>query len=772
MPWKHSLVAKFFFSYTGIVLLLLGSFFLYSGGVVKTLYLSFLGKKLQQEAKIVSRLLPPQLQGEVLDRLCRLIATDLGVRLTIIAPDGKVLGDSEESSPAMENHGTRPEVREALTRGTGESIRYSTTVGYEMLYQAIVDRSGPRPRILRLSVPLGDIEEVLGAMRRAIFGGLVLISTAGLVFAYLFSRRLGHRVGRIADFSKEIALGSFPQNFSPGTGADELTLLEQNLNEMSLNIRNKIKEILAEKEKIDSILRCMIEGLVVIDTRGTVVLLNDNARRMFHLAASQSLSGASFMEVSRHPEMKKLVEEVLACDCSRECFSREVSLDEGRWFRVNAVSLRDGDERPLGYILVFHDITEIKRLETVRADFVANVSHELRTPLTAIRGYIETLLRNPPSDPEESQNFLAIIQRHSERLGRLIDDLLTLSDLESGKIQLAKEEIEASDLIRRVEEIFKDQASKKRVVLSHQIDPELPTIVGDPDRLQQLLINLVDNAVKYTASGGQVKITACAVDYPRGAERGAVEVAVVDTGCGIPEKDLPRLTERFYRVDKARSRELGGTGLGLAIVKHIVQAHHGHLTIKSKPQQGTTVSVTLPGAVADKPRTTDLRPWLWGAAAQESSEQSSPHSLAGRSVVRGKKANGVLFLCTANSCRSQMAEGFARALAPEGVQIYSAGTAPKQVHLLAIRVMEEAGIDISRQRSKGIEEIPLERIDLVVTLCGEAEESCPAFPGKPDHLPWPLPDPARAEGTPEQVLQAFRQVRDEIRARVEALFAA
>jgi len=735
MPWKHSLVAKFSLFYTGIVLLLLAASFLYSGGVVKRLYTSFLQKKFQQEAKIVSRLLSSQLEGEALDKLCRLIATDLGVRLTVIAPDGKVLGDSEEPSSTMENHGTRPEVLEALAGGTGESIRYSTTVGYEMLYQAIVDRAGPSPRILRLSVPLGDIEEVIGSMRRAILVGLVLISAVGLVFAYLFSRRLGQRVGRMADFSQKVALGSFPQNFFPRKGEDELTLLEQNLNEMSVKIREKIKEILVEKEKVDSILRCMIEGLVVIDTRGTVVLLNDNARQMFHLAANQSFSGASFMEVSRHPEMKKLVEEVLACDCSRECFSKEVSLDEGRWVRVNAVSLRDGDEHPLGYILVFHDITEIKRLETVRADFVANVSHELRTPLTAIRGYVETLLRNPPADPEESQNFLAIVHRHSERLGRLIDDLLTLSDLESGKIQLAREEIEAGDLIRRVEEIFKDQASKKGVAFSHQIDPELPTIVGDPDRLQQLLINLVDNAVKYTAAGGQVKITARASDHTRGAERGAVQVAVVDTGCGIPAKDLPRLTERFYRVDKARSRELGGTGLGLAIVKHIVQAHGGQLKIESKPQQGTTVSVTLPGAIADK------------------------------------KANGVLFLCTANSCRSQMAEGFTRAIAPKETRVFSAGTEPKEIHPLAVKVMEEAGIDISNQTSKGLQAMPLEQIDLVVTLCGEAAESCPTLPPNTRHLHWPLPDPALAAGTTEEILQAFRQVRDEIRARVEKLFS-
>jgi two-component system phosphate regulon sensor histidine kinase PhoR len=309
------------------------------------------------------------------------------------------------------------------------------------------------------------------------------------------------------------------------------------------------------------------------------------------------------------------MEEVLTCDCSAECFTKEVSLGEGHWFRVNAVSLTDGDEKPMGYILVFHDVTELKRLENVRADFVANVSHELRTPLTAIRGYAETLLRSPPADAKDAEQFLSIIYRHSERLGRLIDDLLALSDLESGKIQISKERLQATEVIGRVLEIFADQARRKEIVLSHKIDPALPPIIGDLDRLQQLLINLVDNALKYTDKGAitvsarllkdnrreatgerqqeSEKLTTASRLMPHASPRW-VEIAVTDTGCGIPESDLPRLTERFYRVDRTRSRELGGTGLGLAIVKHITQAHGGLLKIESAIQKGTTVRVLLP----------------------------------------------------------------------------------------------------------------------------------------------------------------------------------
>ena len=268
-------------------------------------------------------------------------------------------------------------------------------------------------------------------------------------------------------------------------------------------------------------------------------------------------------------------------------------LEEGQWFRVNAVSLRRGTHAAAGSILVFHDITEIKRLETVRSDFVANVSHELRTPLTAIRGYVETLLHRPPEDPKDANYFLAIIERHSERLSRLPEDLLTLSDLESGKLQLAHLPVDATQLIQRVLEVFWTQANTRKVKLKQVVEPGLPPLLGDSDRLQQLFINLVDNAVKYTPTGGQVIVAASTV-LKAGDSEPRVEISVSDTGPGIAEKDLPRLTERFYRVDKARSRDLGGTGLGLAIVKHIVQAHKGNLTIESVLQKGTTVRVLLP----------------------------------------------------------------------------------------------------------------------------------------------------------------------------------
>jgi two-component system phosphate regulon sensor histidine kinase PhoR len=597
--WKNRLVSKIFFSYLGIVLLLFVVFYLYSGAAVREFTISSLANKMRQEANLVGRLLPSGREGEALDQLCRQLARDLKVRITVISPDGKVLGDSDEPSVRMENHGARPEVVEALSKGVGKSIRYSTTVSQEMLYQSVLHQEGAEKRVIRLSVPLSHIQEAMGSIRRAILFGLALASVLGLLSAFAFSRHLSLRVERMAEFSEKVTRSLFPQESLAARGEDELSLLERNLNEMSRRIQEKIREIVTEKEKVESILRCMLEGVLVVDGHGRLILINENARRMFKLPPGQDLRGASLLEISRHPEMKKLMGEVLACDCSTECFAKEICLDDAKWFRVNAVSLRGENEKALGFIMVFHDVTELKRLETVRADFVANVSHELRTPLTAIRGYAETLLRSPPADPKDAEQFLSIIYRHSERLGRLIDDLLALSDLESGKIQISKERLRATDLIGRVLEIFQDQARRKEIVLSQKIDPALPPILGDSDRLQQLLINLVDNAVKHTPSGGQVCVSA-SLASSRNHQPPMVEIVVTDTGCGIPESDLPRLTERFYRVDRTRSRELGGTGLGLAIVKHITQAHGGLLKIESAIQKGTTVRVSLPAADEQK----------------------------------------------------------------------------------------------------------------------------------------------------------------------------
>jgi two-component system phosphate regulon sensor histidine kinase PhoR len=725
--WNNSLVAKVFLSYLAVVVLLFASFYLFSSYELKQRQITAIGQRMGQEARFLTTFLPAGVSGEELDALCRRLGGTLGTRITVVDVSGKVLGDSAEPSASMENHVGRPEVVEALRRGDGSATRYSTTVRHEMLYHAFYDKSSTNPRIVRVAKPLQEVESAIQSMRWSILTGLLFASGLGLVLAWFFSRHLSQRFRRLEQFTDQVAQGSFPQNFFPVRAHDEISVLEQRLTEMSLKIRDNLQLVVDEKEKADSILRCMIEGVLVLDPKGQVLVMNDQARAMFHVPPKRAIAGASMLEISRHPEMQKILAEVLAFDFTKQRYSKEVELDEERWFRVNAVRLRDFRGASLGSILVFHDVTDIKRFESMRSDFVANVSHELRTPLTAIRGYVETLLDTPPADPEDGRQFLAIIDRHSERLSRLTEDLLTLSDLESGNIRLTLHALDPNQLIQGVLEIFWDRAAKKHIRLNHHPADDLPRLQGDLDRLQQLFINLVDNAIKYTPPGGGVSLTAAAAVGKNGAPQ--IEIAVADTGPGIPEKDLPRLTERFYRVDKARSRDLGGTGLGLAIVKHIVQAHKGELKIESTLNKGTTVRVFLPAAANHR---------------------------------------GILFLCRGNSCRSQMAEGFARRLA-NGTRIYSAGTEPKEVHPLAALVMEEAGVDIAAQRAKGLDAIPLEHVDTLITLCDDGD--CPVLTHAVKRAHWALADPAQVHGTDAEILHAFRAIRDEIRARVEELFS-
>lgn len=592
--WQNSLVVKFFLSYLAVVTLLFTSFYLYSSTVVRDFYVSSLGERLELEARLLAKALPSPSDNHEFDLLCRNLANELVTRITIVGADGRVLCDSVEASATMENHRWRPEVVEALKTGTGSSFRYSTTTGEELFYRAFLQDDGESQRIVRLAIALDEVQAVTNSLRRSLLLGFLVASAVGLLLAFAFSRRLSRRVKRLVEFCGQVAEGVFPQNFFGKSGRDEIHRLERHLNDMGEKIRQNVQQAIAEKEKANSILRGMMEGVLVIDPKGRVLVINEQAQRMFNLSPDRDILGASILELSRHPEMKKLIEQVLVFDFTSERYSRQVELHEGRWFRVNAVSLRNNQSSTYGSILVFHDITEVKQLERMRSDFVANVSHELRTPLTAIRGYAETLRQTPPDDPADAQHFLSIIEKHADRLSRLTENLLTLSDLESGKIEIDFNPVDIKRVVQSVSEVFSDAANKKQVTLEQVIEQGLPAVMGDVDRLQQLLINLVDNAVKYTPVNGTVTVKAQRTTINSSID--AVELSVSDTGTGIPEHAIPRLTERFYRVDKARSRDLGGTGLGLAIVKHIAQAHGAQLKIESALHKGTMVSVLLPTA--------------------------------------------------------------------------------------------------------------------------------------------------------------------------------
>jgi two-component system phosphate regulon sensor histidine kinase PhoR len=545
--------------------------------------------RLRAEAAVAADALPWG-EGPALDQACARLAGSLGVRITVIAADGRVLGESARASAGLETHADRPEVRAALAAGTGRSVRYSSTVGARLLYVARRQDEGGRLRVVRLAVPLTAVAARVAALRRLLLAGLSGATLLGLAAALALSRRMLRRIRRLVVFARRLAAGEAPP-YLAAERADDLGLLETQLGEMARSVAATIAALRVEQERLEAILRGMVEGVVVTDLAGEIVLMNARARELLGVPAGADGRGRPLVELARDPALAEIPREL---GRAADTVSRDVTLagGDGPTLQVNAARLHGADGAPFGFVLVLHDVSELRRLEVIRRDFVANVSHELRTPLTAIKGYAETLLGPAGDDRETARRFLTVIDRHSERLGRLIDDLLTLSDLELGRTPLRLAAVPVGPVFDDVLQILAARIAAGGIEVTAHVAPGTPPVKADGDRLRQVLINLVDNAIKYTPRGGTVGVRA----EPVAPE--AVEIAVQDTGVGIPAQALPRLTERFFRVDKARSRELGGTGLGLAIVKHIVQAHGGQLAIASVLGKGTTVRVTLPAATA------------------------------------------------------------------------------------------------------------------------------------------------------------------------------
>ena len=585
------LVAPYLFTLLAVA----AALYLYSDRVVEQLYLDTLADEVLRQAHLAGALLPWDLSGEPLDRRCAELAATVGARITVILPDGTVIGDSDTPSARLENHGGRPEVRAAWSDGDGQSARLSASVNRRLFYRAWRQERGSDQRVVRLAVPMEMIDGARGRTRAAIWSGLGIAALAALWPALSLSRRISQRLTRLTEFTSAVTRGESPPLLA-AEGADDLGRLERDLVTMAQTLNARLDSAQEEQGKLAAILRSMVEGVLVIDRDGIIRLSNRCAEQLFGLTANETLVGTPLIAVSRDPDLRGLVREVMRGDCEPPVI-REVTLHEGLSLQVTATPIADLDGTTPLFILVFHDITELKKLETTRRDFVANVSHELRTPLTAIRGYAETLQAGALDDPQLARKFVGVIERHSERLTRLTNDLLTLSDLELGRTEIQPITMPVAPTVEAVLEALRSRAVDGQVDLRAEIPADLPSIHADPDRIEQVLVNLVDNAVKYTPAGGRITIAArLAAPHDNGR---MIEICVRDTGIGIPAQDLPRLTERFYRVDKARSRELGGTGLGLAIVKHIVQAHGARLHIESELGRGTCVHVFLPVSDTD-----------------------------------------------------------------------------------------------------------------------------------------------------------------------------
>jgi len=507
-------------------------------------------------------------------------------RITIIDKQGKVLGDSYESGEKlsnMENHKNRPEVASALQDNPGKSIRYSYTVKEEMIYIAFpIKYRGEVTGVARLALPLTELRHQQNRILNIVLLGLVAAFIFSLILSFGFANRVSKPLRQMMQIGKSMSKGDFTQRTKIKT-RDEIGELGEILNQMSDELSQKIAQIGEEKSQLDSILSSMVEGVLAVDSSGKVLLVNKTLSQVFNLSSANY--GKPYYEVIRNPELNQFIQQVMLDPKEKR---KEVSFfhPEEKDFMVQSALVEQKRKGSIFLLFVFHDITELKKTERVRKDFVANVSHELRTPLTSIKGFIEALKDGAINDPEKSVQFLSIISQHADRMNKIVTDLLQLSRIESKDFILKIELFFLKELLDEVFATLKNSAQEKSQVLEIGIPSSNLKISADRHWITQALTNLVDNAIKYTPEKGKIKIEA--------KDKGeSAEIVVIDNGIGIPQKDLPRIFERFYRVDKGRSRESGGTGLGLSIVKHIIEAHGGKVEVKSQEGRGSEFSFTL-----------------------------------------------------------------------------------------------------------------------------------------------------------------------------------
>jgi len=547
------------------------------------------------EARLMARVVEQPLaegrpSGE-LDALVDAAARDVRARATIIAPDGRVLADSSLSGDAlraMENHRSRPEVQEALAAGSGSSVRRSATLGDDLLYAAVVIRhQGGVVGVSRVALSLRGVKEQGAELQRAVTVALALAFLITALLSAALSAPLAGPLNEVMDAARRFAQGDLQARSRVRRG-DELGELARIVNRSADQLQERITEIARDRARTEAILSAMDDGVMAVDHLGVVVLANQALRDGLQLTAP---AGRHYLEVVRQREVGALIEEVLGTGARRT--SEVEMLRGGRAYSVTGVRFPGPEGQPHGAVLTFHDVTELHRVERLRRDFVANASHELRTPLTSVRGFVEALEDGALEDAT-ARRFLGKIRTHADRMAVLVSDLLELSRLESGERPLRRETVRPAEIVEDVVASLAEQARSREVAVSASA-AEAPALLTDADRLRQILENLVENAVKYVPVGGHVAVTA------RAADQGAVVFQVEDDGPGIPAEHLPRIFERFYRVDKARSRDMGGTGLGLSIVKHLAEGMGATVSVQSEVGRGSRFTVTVPSAPPSPP---------------------------------------------------------------------------------------------------------------------------------------------------------------------------
>ena len=589
MKKKKRLLWQLYPSYLLITLISLLAVSLFASSAFRQFFLERTAANLKSRAHLLEKQIEyfiSPLDEMSVDSICKAVGEQLFTRITVILPSGKVVGDSEEAPESMDNHADRFEVAEALLGNVGTSTRYSSTLRQDMMYLAIpLEKNNEVIAVLRTSIPITSIYDELRSIQiQIVFGGLLIALFAAGVSLFI-SKRISRPIEEMKKGAEQFARGDLAYRM-PAPDTEEMRGLAEALNQMAAQLNDRIKTAIKQRNELEAVLSSMEEGVIAVDPDEIIISINQSAASMFK-SRSSDLEQRSIQEVIRNSELQKIIKKAIS---SGEHSEGDVVLfqDEEIILNVQTTSLLDEGEDFIGILVVLNDVTRLRHLENMRKEFVSNVSHEIKTPLTAIKGFVETLSQGAMENPDEAKRFLNIIEKHVNRLVSIIEDLMHLSVIEqrdkSEGIKLEKGHIRS--VIKTAIQVCQAKAESKKIKVNLICHEDISTKI-DTQLLEQAAVNLLDNAIKYSEKGGLVQIEVITTDTE-------VCISFKDHGIGIPKEHLPRLFERFYRVDKARSRKLGGTGLGLAIVKHIIQTHGGYVTVESNPGEGSNFIIHLP----------------------------------------------------------------------------------------------------------------------------------------------------------------------------------
>lgn len=593
---------KFKFRLTLIFIVLIGLSVFASGIYMAKMFeesnLAALKDNMTREINIIRGTLPWEQMGSdeisaerYLTAAAKRLSENTGSRVTFIREDGKVIGDSDHDPRTMDNHLGRKEVQAAGQSGKGSEIRYSDTLKENMLYVAIAENEQPYFKgYIRLAMTIGQVEASVRELWFYLFGGLLVLFVIAAIISYRIAQNVTRPIEKITRVAHQISHMNYRSRVEI-RNADEIGLLGSAINAMADSLQIQMNQIRENESRLKNVLENMINGIIMIDPAGKIVLVNRMAENILGISSHDLLS-RRYTELKQQYELTHIISDGLD---KKEHIREELTVyfPEERLLEINIVPMFWEEHEWGGILMLMQDLSAIRRLERMRSEFVANVSHELKTPIAAVKGFAETLLSGAVSDQATANSFLQIIYDESERLNRLIGDILELSKIESKREPLQFSPVDLQTFVESTAEMLRTEAAKKHIELQVVV-PEQLYVEADEDRLRQILINLMSNGISYTPDGGLVKVMLEPVDPTSDGDYEKIRFTISDTGIGIPKNDLPRVFERFYRVDKARSRSSGGTGLGLSIVKHLVELHEGTIRVESELGVGTRFIIEIP----------------------------------------------------------------------------------------------------------------------------------------------------------------------------------